>query len=618
MALLNNAFSRFRLAKIKPKGISSTMAYSIEKRGRLAVGWVSLACVVILLASFRVTQLLDLRLLDVQFKILRSLRPIEPVREVALVGVDEKTLDSFPEPIALWHKHFGELLLALTQANPAAVGLDIVLPDRSYENVLSGSDRELLRGLIMARQSYPLVLGLTIDAAGRPRPVFPPFLTAAGSDATGFVLVSHDPDNIVRRFDSYVDADAKVMTFVGQIAHRLGLQPDSGMIDYSVGAALDYIPMHELLNAYRIGDMTAFRSRLEGKVVLVGPVLPLEDRALQPVLLAKWEQGKRDAPALLVHAQAIRSIGSGLIHQVPSAVPALLALLGTVLWFFATSPPRTILLLAVLSAGVLGMSLWLVAHQSFLPVGIVLFGLWSAALARLLFEGLRRLRQRRQLRGALAGYVGPQIVEEVMSGRLAPGLGGRRALICVVFADIRGFTPRSETMTPEGVVDLLNRYFEEVIDCVHRHQGTVAQLMGDGLMAFFGAPNALENPSHAAFAAAQEMFQRLDALNTRLRIDNIDPIEIGVGLNTGPAIVGHVGAKTRHEYTATGDVVNVAARLEGLTKDLGFPLLCSETVRAQLPEQTAFVLLGTHKIKGHSSMPVYGWRPGEKRIEDKT
>ncbi len=584
------------------------MNYSRDRRGKLAIGWVSLAILVIALAAVQSTRPLDLRLLDVQFNILRSLRFVVPVPEVALVGIDENTLAAFPEPIALWHKHFGDLLSALTQVNPAAVGLDVVLPDRSYEDVLNGSDRVLIRGLILARQSYPLVLGLTIDSAGHSRAVFPPFLSAAGPDATGFVLITHDPDNIVRRFEANLDEDAKVPTFVGRIARSLNLRQASGIIDYSVGAPFDYVPMHELLDAYRNADVASFRTRLEGKIILVGPLLPLEDRAMQPVLLARWEQDKRDAPGLLVHAQAIRSIGSGLIHEVPSATAVALALLSTLLWFRTATPGRAVILPAVLSAGVLGLSFWLIAHRWFLPVGAILCGLWTAAFARLLFDAMERLQQRRFLRGALAGYVGPQIVQEVLSGRLAAGLGGRRALICVVFADIRGFTPRSESMTPEEVVDLLNLYFEEVIDCVHRHHGTIAQLMGDGLMAFFGAPNPLENPSRAAFAAAQEMFQRLEGLNSRLQTDGIEPIEIGIGLNTGHAIVGHVGARTRHEYTATGDVVNVAARLEGLTKEIGYTLLCSESVREQLGEDVGLVPLGTHQIKGHTSMVVYGWR----------
>lgn len=585
------------------------MNHSSGRRKNLTIAWASLVVLIVLLDVFRVTLPLDLRLLDAHFRILRGLRFVEPAKEVAIVGIDEQTLAGFPEPFALWHRHFGDLLLALAQVNPAAVGLDVVLPDRSYESVLPGSDRELLRGLVLARQSYPLVLGLTIDAAGNPRSVFPPFVTAAGPNATGFILVPSDPDNVVRRMEPFLDDAEKVPTLVGQLARRMGQRPTAGIIDYSVGAPLGYIPMQDLLAAYQSGNMAGLRSQLEGKIVLIGPVLPLEDRALQPVLLARWEQGRRDAPSLLVHAQALRSIVSGLIREAPPALVVILAALSTLLWFVSTSLGRAVVLPTLLSAGALGAGLWFVSHRVFLPVVIIILGLWVAALARLLFEALDRLRQRRQLRGALAGYVGPQIVEEVISGRLAANLGGRRALICVVFADIRGFTLRSESMTPEGVVELLNRYFEEVIECVHRHEGTVAQLMGDGLMAFFGAPNSLENPSRAAFAAVQDIFRRLAALNERLKAENIEPIKIGIGLNTGPAVVGHVGARTRHEYTATGDVVNVAARLEAMTKDLGFPLLCSETAVVQLSDQTGFTSLGLHKIKGHSSMPIHGWQP---------
>jgi adenylate cyclase len=357
----------------------------------------------------------------------------------------------------------------------------------------------------------------------------------------------------VRRFEARLGEDTRAMTFAGQIARRLDLNPSNGIIDYSIGPPLDYIPMQDVLGAYRGDDMASFRGKLEGKVILVGSVLALEDRVRQPINLAAWEHGKRDAPGLVLHAQAIRSLGSGMIRDVPIALALLLAVLGTLVWFVSSSPARAMLLLAVLSAGTLGAAFWLITVRWFLPASVLLFSIWGAGLARQALEAMQRLRQRRYLRGALAGYVGPQIVDEVLAGRLAAELGGRRAVICVMFTDIRGFTPRSEAMTPEAVVDLLNRYFAEVIDCVHRNHGTVAQLMGDGLMAFFGAPNALDNPSRAAYAAAQEMFGARAALNRQLQADGIDPIEIGVGLNTGLAIVGHVGAQSRHEYTATGD-----------------------------------------------------------------
>ena len=578
---------------------------------QLALGFVVLVVAVSLLAAYQITRPLplDRRLLDAEFKAMRVLRRIEPVPEVVLVGIDEDTLTAFPEPIALWHKHFATLLTAFAQAKPAAVGLDVVLPDRSYDNVASGYDRELIRGLALARHAYPLVLGITVDAAGAPRRLLPALMAAAGPDATGFLLWRPDPDNIVRRFDERLaDSGITVPTLVGQLARKLGREPGSGIIDYSFGSPFDYIPMHRIVAAYNRGELASIRTQLEGKVVLVGPVLAFEDRTRQPVLLARWEQDRQDAPGLLVHAQAIRSVlGPGLGKAVAPALPTALALLATMLWFVPMTLSRALLLLALISAIFLGLGLWFMAHQRFFPVGIVLCGAWGAVLARLAFDTRKRSRERKQLRGALAGYVGPRVMEEVVSGRLPASLEGKRAFVCIMFADIRNFTPRSEAMNPESVVSLLDRYFEEVVACVHDQGGTVAQLMGDGLMAVFGAPNPLANPSLAAFSSAREIFRRVEVFNAQLQSEGIAALRIGVGLNAGHAVVGHVGARSRHEYTATGDVVNVAARLERLTKETGYRVVCSRSVAEQLGDRVELVPLGEHSMKGHSPMLVYGW-----------
>jgi hypothetical protein len=114
MPLIKNEQIAYRSVQIKPKGITFTMTYSRGRRGKLAIGWVALAFLVIALAVSQATRRLDLRLLDAQFNILRSMRFVAPVQEVALVGIDENTLAAFPEPIALWHKHFGDLLSALS------------------------------------------------------------------------------------------------------------------------------------------------------------------------------------------------------------------------------------------------------------------------------------------------------------------------------------------------------------------------------------------------------------------------------------------------------------------------------------------------------------------------
>ena len=141
---------------------------------------------------------------------------------------------------------------------------------------------------------------------------------------------------------------------------------------------------------------------------------------------------------------------------------------------------------------------------------------------------------------------------------------------------------------------------------VHRHDGTVDKFIGDGLMAFFGAPNPLANPQQNALAAAQEMLHELAALNRELLAEGRTPLAIGIGLHCGEAVVGPIGSPERHAYTAIGDTVNTAARLEGLCKDLGYPVLCSAAVVQALGRPELLVPLGSQPLKGRSPIDVFG------------
>ena len=155
---------------------------------------------------------------------------------------------------------------------------------------------------------------------------------------------------------------------------------------------------------------------------------------------------------------------------------------------------------------------------------------------------------------------------------------------------------------------MLNRYFEEVTLAIHAEGGTVNCFMGDGIMATFGAPKSMDNPAVTAFAAARRILKILPALNRSLQSEGIEPLSIGIGLNVGEAVVGHVGSRSRHDYSTIGDTTNVASRLEGLTKELGYPLVCSSAVVEALEFPEGFVSLGERAIKGRSAMEVYGWK----------
>ena len=148
---------------------------------------------------------LDLTLLDVQFKALRThaLRPA--ANDVVIVGFDEDTTRVLREPFTLWHPHFGKFLQAAAGAGAAAIGLDVVLPDRSYESIAPGYDRALLTGILIARRAAPIVLAQTVDPAGKTRPIYPAFAAAAGADALGYALLPVDADGAVRRFDEHLE-----------------------------------------------------------------------------------------------------------------------------------------------------------------------------------------------------------------------------------------------------------------------------------------------------------------------------------------------------------------------------------------------------------------------------
>ncbi len=175
----------------------------------------------------------------------------------------------------------------------------------------------------------------------------------------------------------------------------------------------------------------------------------------------------------------------------------------------------------------------------------------------------------------LPEYVVRQILENPESFRL----GGANQVVTVLFADIRGFTRISEHTPPEKVVQLLNRYFSAMSDIIFAHGGTLDKYIGDGLMALFGAPTATPEDACHAVTAAVEMQRRMRFINEELLKANLNAISIGIGLHTGVATVGYIGSERRSEYTAIGDTVNLAARLEA-SAESGQILLSEATVRA--------------------------------------
>jgi adenylate cyclase len=217
----------------------------------------------------------------------------------------------------------------------------------------------------------------------------------------------------------------------------------------------------------------------------------------------------------------------------------------------------------------------------------------------------RELREKERLRQAFGLHVGQRVAEQILARD--PGLSGVEEEITVMFVDIRNFTNRSAAATPAEVVGMLNDFLSLMVTVVEeRHGGIINKFLGDGFMALFGLGIEGNSQAAAALAAGQEMLRVLPTLNDRLQAEHTAPIAIGIGIHTGRAVVGSIGSPQRLEFTAIGSTVNLASRIESLTKTVGEPLLMSEATREALPPEIAVRALPPQAVKGFDQpVPVF-------------
>jgi class 3 adenylate cyclase/CHASE2 domain-containing sensor protein len=555
-------------------------------------------------------QPLDLKLLDAQFSVLRSLAPRAAPINVVVVGFDDDTTQVLREPITLWHTHIAKFLQSAAGAGATVIGLDLVLPDRSYETIVPGYDRKLLTGMLIARRTTPIVLALTVDPAGVTRRIYPAFVTAAGKDGAGYALLPQDADGAVRRFHEQIALDDDTAsTLVGQMARKLGKPVGAGLIDFTAGKPFDVVPLQHVIDWIDSGNDIELKRAFAGKAVLLGGVLKFEDRFATPVGLVAKTPGTLNAPGVVLHAQVLRNLlNGGLIKPVSPWIPLALALAVALLWLWAPSPAMAFALLALVWAACVTGSTLALAKGFELPVATVMFTALIAVGGRQLLETTLNLRERRRLQRSFGGYVSPPVMRAILAGTINPSMDGVKQFACVLFSDIRGYTTRSEHMTPEQTIKFLNDYFDRVVPIIHEYGGTVNCFMGDGIMVSFGVPQPMADPCAAAFDASRKMLEYLRNLNTELAQKGEAPLEIGIGLHAGEGVAGHIGAESRHDYSIIGDVTNVASRIEGVTKDVGYRLVCSRAVVDLLGSRAdELVALGARPIKGHTAVEIFGY-----------
>jgi adenylate cyclase len=342
-----------------------------------------------------------------------------------------------------------------------------------------------------------------------------------------------------------------------------------------------------------------------GKILIIGTAAPgLQDLRVTPL--------HGTYPGAQILGTAIENLkNSRQMRYAASWWPAMIgvALIFLVYLAFRTGVDARITggVLTAASAGLVTTSWAMVGSLILLPVVTPLAAAWLFFGAAALAEFLRERRQRQAAMAQFSRFTNPHVAKLLVE---RGGIDTGRREVTLLFSDIRGFTTLSETRSPEEVIALLNRYFSLQVDVVFRHSGSLDKFIGDCIMAIWGAP--LDDPDHAkhAVACALDMVDTLHAFKRALGAED-SGFDVGIGVHSGPAVVGLMGSQKRLEYTAIGDTVNLASRIEGLTKDAKRRVLVSKDTAELCGDAFEFVHCGTFPVKGRAQ-PVELFEPKRK------
>jgi adenylate cyclase len=529
--------------------------------------------------------------------------PQPPQSPIVIVSIDEDSFDelnlAWPFPRAL----HAQLLDIVSQSHPAAIGLDIVFAEPSARG--PEDDGALARAIGRAGNVI-LAAAMTVvqEASYIKEDLNPPIKIlrerAAGYGPVNFVI---DDDAFVRSARlsrRYQETELHGFDLaIYRAAAKAGIEgtPYDGtdvLINYRGGAKTFLtVPYYRVLNGEVPPDTFA------GQIVLVGATSPV----LHDVFPAPFEpQG--NMPGVEIHANVLETLFQGIpIRHSPWAVTVVLILMGSMAVVAVTNRLRPFLALgAVAAVGLaytglcLALFTWGRLWMDVITVPVALaFGYGATVLENF----VREQREKRRL----ARFFSPKVLEEIIRHRSDQTLGTMRKRVTVLFSDIRGFTTLSEKLQPEQVVEILKEYLTELTEIVFRHGGTVDKYVGDCIMALYNVP--FDQPEHAAEAVRTALdFQKTThELSARWKAKLGIEIKNGVGINTGEAVVGTMGSQQRLEYTAIGDTVNLAARLESITKDFRSPVIVSESTYQDIRTHFRTRYLGEVTVKG-KEIPV--------------
>lgn len=545
-------------------------------------------------------------------------KPVD--NRIKIIGIDEASLQELG-PFSGWSRQqAADLLNAFDEAYaPAVIAFDI--------NYFGGHDEEGDRALAEAAAKYDnVVMASYISYEAKLEPqadgslqmntmhvaqVEKPYEVLNAVSYNGFTNTVQDTDNYVRRallsvdwsgettYNFAYEVYARYMQSVGQNGGEDAsflLVPDT---DSRGIYGFDYTAAPGMYEVYSYADVAAGRCDtrvFQDCIVLVGAYCSgMMDQYMVPIARSTVMNGVEG------QANHVNALLKGrTFRELPGWCGALLAavIVGGYVWLVSHSRFQVGMVGGLLLEGVLlGAAKLLYTQGLYWKCLTPVLGVAIVALVRVVTGYLLERVRKKKILDVFRTYMAPQVVDELARTKnFQVELGGRNQEIAVLFVDIRGFTSLSESLTPGEVVGILNRYLGQVTEAIFRHEGTLDKFIGDAVMAVYNAPLDVEDYPLKAVLTGLDIVKAVEGLNEGLKRDFNVEIACGVGIHCGRAIVGNIGCDFRMDYTAIGDTVNTAERLESIAKS--GQVLLSEEMYERVKQNFHAEFLGEHTLKG--------------------
>lgn len=538
--------------------------------------------------------------------------------DIVIIDIDQKSLETMNEVAGSWpwpRAIHAELLSAIAAHQPKAIVFDVLFnePDTfradsdqlfrdtvlQLHNIYLPSTL-LVDGIGARLADLPAIYGLQKTQNAKPdarAPLLLPLVLPPETWRGGLINFKKDPDGIGRHYWIFAETQGwRIPSMPARLAADFNWpQPQGSDIRINWSQAHKHISYSDLYFDFNREKPQRPAHELNNKIVIIGTAAPgLQD--LRPTPLSA------NFPGVEILATAIDNLQNGDWLQTPARsyfAPLGLALMALLFFGFHRKINTLYLGGALLLITLAGLGVfWLGLNRNqYWPIAAATAWAWVYYWLAALFAYLAEKAQREQAINLFGRFLDQRVVKQLVSqGEIHSSQQAESRELTILFSDIRGFTTLSETRTPEYIVDLLNRYFSQQVEIIFRHGGTLDKFIGDAIMAFWGAPmNDSEHAKHAV-AAAIEMSAALVKFKTELTDLGAD-FDIGIGLHTGPVVVGFIGSDARLDYTIIGDSVNLASRIEGLTKGIS-RVLVSDATRLACNEHFQFVPHGSFHVKG--------------------